>query len=159
MSDMYYRQVWFSKCSDSTPTITYDNGCCCCCLGVGFQLTPNRKDWTGLRNSAKLCWIFTHGTDQPKQKVGSQTRPAVGTWGRAYCNDINELQEIGGGSLLKSVSNMVRQNCIYLMLIDLWKIFDFHSFFFFSFFLKSESNHNCWFSLLFTKLQLPFEYF
>lgn len=62
------------------------------CPGVGFQPTPNRRDWTGWRNSTRLFWTFTHGTEhqQPKQKVSSPLRPAVGTWGRAYCNCITQ---------------------------------------------------------------------
>lgn len=58
------------------------------CSGVGFQPTPNRRDWTGWRNSTKFFWTFTRGTERqrPKQKVSSQTRWAVGTWERAFCN-------------------------------------------------------------------------
>lgn len=66
------------------------------CPGVGFRLTPNRRDWTGWKNSTRLFWTFTHGTEHQrrKQKVSSQTHPAVGTWGRAYCNCITLLKPV-----------------------------------------------------------------
>lgn len=59
---------------------------------VGFQLTPNRKGWTGWRNSPKLFWTITHGTE--RQDVSSPTRPAVGTWGRAYCKYITKPKDL-----------------------------------------------------------------
>lgn len=116
--------------SDGAPMITYTDGWCCC-SGVGFQLTPNRKDWTGWRNSAKLFWTFKHGTEhqQPKQKVSSQTRPAVGTWGRAYCNYMtgimtSELQEVCF-FFRGSISNMAKHNVSHLDLSlgDIWLLF------------------------------------
>lgn len=67
-----------------------------CCSGAGFQLIPNRRGWTGWRNSARLFWTCTRGTkpQQPEQKVSSRIRPAAGTWGRAYCNRTTGFDDV-----------------------------------------------------------------
>lgn len=58
---------------------------CWSCAGAGFPPTPNRRGWTGSRSSTRLSWTTTRGTDRPQIRSSRQARPALATWGRAYC--------------------------------------------------------------------------
>lgn len=90
--------------------------------GVGFRQTPSRRGWTGWRSSTRLFWTFTRGIE-PKQRVSRQTRPAVGTWGRVYCN--TSLRHLLGCASGFTLHLRVFASLICVSLIYLWEIFFF----------------------------------
>lgn len=90
--------------------------------GVGFRQTPSRRGWTGWRSSTRLFWTFTRGIE-PKQRVSRQTRPAVGTWGRVYCN--TSLRHLLGCASGFTLHLRVFASLTCVSLIYLWEIFFF----------------------------------